>query len=104
MNLTVTAFANRYKFRAADASKILRRAELDGRLTFTEDSEYKRTYHGSFETFDALAQEELARNAKLREARTRRLRTPKAVPKEEPKPVNLSHFAGGINPWKGLEA
>lgn len=102
MKLTVTAFANRYKFRAADASKILRRAELDGRLTFTEDSDYRRTYNGSVGTFDALAQEELARNAKLREARTRRMKKPEAVPEGKPVPASPTRFAGGVNPWKGI--
>lgn len=104
MKLTVTDFSKRYRFPAASASKILRRGALADRLTFTEDSEFKRTYHGSFETFDALAREELARNAKLREARTRHLKKPKAPPKEKPEPASPSRFVGGINPWKGLGA
>lgn len=99
MKQTVNDFAQSHRFTAASASKILRRAELDGRLTFTEDSEYKRAYHGSYETFNALARQELERLAKLREARTRR--SVRAKPK--PAPASPSRFAGGINPWAGLQ-
>lgn len=100
MKQTVNDFAQSHRFTAASASKIMRRAELDGRLTFTEDSEYKRTYRGSYETFNALAAQELQRLAKLRRAVK-----PAAEPTPEPQPVaSPSRFAGGVNPWEGLGA
>ena len=83
MKQTVAEFAARHSFTEPDASKILRRAELGGRLSATETSEYKRTYHGSHETFDALARHERVRRNLMASVSRRNLektRKPKAAP------------------------
>lgn len=57
MRLTVLEFAERYRIREADASKLLRRAELDGRLEVGYDDSYKATYIGSSERYLELSRE-----------------------------------------------
>ena len=49
MRLTVREFAERYRIKEADASKLLRRAALDDRLEASYDGSYKATYTGSSE-------------------------------------------------------
>ncbi len=55
MRLTVLEFSERYRIREADASKLLRRAALGGRLEVSYDDSYKATYTGSPTRFDQLA-------------------------------------------------
>ena len=57
MRLTVLEFSERYRIKEADASKLLRRAELDGRLEVGHDNSYKATYTGISTRFDQLAGE-----------------------------------------------
>ena len=57
MRLTVLEFAERYRIKEADASKLLRRAALDERLEVSYDDSYKATYTGSGERFLELSRE-----------------------------------------------
>ena len=57
MRLTVLEFAERYRIKEADASKLLRRAGLEGRLEVSYDDSYKATYIGISTRFDQLAGE-----------------------------------------------
>lgn len=89
MRLTVREFAEHYRIREADASKLLRRAALDGRLEVSYDDSYKATYIGSSERYLELSREYRERKPQRRPSRPRAVR-------ERPKP------AVRINPWAGL--
>ena len=66
MNLTVAEFAEHYRIKEADASKLLRRAALDDRLEVSYDDSYKATYTGSLTRFDQLAGEYLENASRFR--------------------------------------
>lgn len=89
MRLTVLEFAERYRIKEADASKLLRRAALDDRLEVSYDSEYKATYHGSSERYLELSREYRERKPQRRPLKPRTLR-------ERPQPVARP------SPWAGL--
>lgn len=63
MRLTVPDFARAHSLTTATASKILRRAELDGLIEVTHDAHYKPTYYGAAYLFSDLVQAYLARIA-----------------------------------------
>lgn len=73
MRLTVLEFAERYRIREADASKLLRRAALDGRLDVSYDDSYKATYIGSSERYLELSREYRKRKPQRRPAKPRTL-------------------------------
>ena len=89
MRMTVLEFAERYRIKEADASKLLRRAELDGRLEVSYDDSYKATYIGSSERYLELSREYRERKPQRRPSRPRAMR-------ERPKPVVR------VSPWAGL--
>ena len=87
MRLTVLEFAERYRIKEADASKLLRRAALDDRLEVSYDDSYKATYTGSSERYLELSRE-------YRESKPqRRPSRPRAV-RERTQPVRTSPWAG----------
>ena len=92
MRLTVLEFAERYRIKEADASKLLRRAALDDRLEVSYDDRYKATYCGSSERYLELSREYRERLPQRRpsKSRTRRKMPPPAVVR--------------FNPWVGLGA
>lgn len=57
VRLTVCEFAERYRIKEATASKLLRRAALDGRLEVSYAASYKAVYTGSSERYLELARE-----------------------------------------------
>ena len=89
MRLTVLDFAERYRIKEADASKLLHRAALDGRLDVSYDDGYKATYIGSRERCLELSREYRKRKPQRRptKPRTRLERT---------QPVTQT------SPWAGL--
>ena len=89
MRLTVLEFAERYRIKEADASKLLRRAALDGRLEVSYDGSYKATYIGSSERYLELSREYRERKRQRKPSRPRAMR-------ERPKPVVR------VTPWAGL--
>lgn len=89
MKLTVLEFAERYRIKEADASKLLRRAALDDRLEVSYDDSYKATYHGSSERYLELSREYRERKPQRRPSRPRTRR-------ERPQPVARP------SPWAGL--
>lgn len=86
MRLTVLEFAERYRIREADASKLLRRAALDERLEVSYDGSYKATYTGSSERYLELSRE-------YRESTPQRR---PSKPRTSPRP------APATSPWQGL--
>ena len=101
MRLTVLEFAERYRIREADASKLLRRAALDERLEVSYDDGYKATYNGSSERYLELSREYRERMPQRRPSRPRTLR-------ERPQPVARPSPRAGLlpghitSPGKGL--
>ena len=89
MRLTVLEFAERYRIKEADASKLLRRAALDERLEVSYDGSYKATYTGSSERYLELSREYRESKPQRRPSRPRAMR-------ERPKPVVRT------SPWDGL--
>ena len=89
MRLTVLEFAERYRIKEADASKLLRRAALDDRLEVSYDDSYKATYIGSSERYLELAREYRKRKPQRRPTK------PRTRP-EWPRPVART------SPWVGL--
>jgi hypothetical protein len=89
MRLTVLEFAERYRIKEADASKLLRRAALDGRLEVSYDDSYKATYTGSSERYLELSRE-------YRESKPQRRPSKPRAMRERPKPVVR------VSPWAGL--
>ena len=89
MRLTVLEFAERYRIREADASKLLRRAALDDRLEVSYDGSYKATYIGSSERYLELSREYRERKPQRRPSRPRTLL-------ERTQPVARP------SPWAGL--
>lgn len=89
MRLTVLEFAERYRIKKADASKLLRRAALDDRMEVSYDDSYKATYTGSSERYLELSREYRERKPQRRPSRPRTLR-------ERPQPVART------SPWAGL--
>ena len=71
MRLTVLEFAERYRIREADASKLLRRAALDERLEVSYDDSYKATYTGSSERYLELSREYRERKPQRRPSKPR---------------------------------
>ena len=103
MRLTVLEFAERYRIKEADASKLLRRAALDDRLEVSYDDSYKATYTGSSERYLELSREYRERMPQRRplKPRTRRERH---QPVARPSPwAGLLPSNGHItSPGKGL--
>ena len=89
MRLTVLGFAERYRIREADASKLLRRAALDGRLEVSYDDSYKATYIGSSERYLELSRE-------YRESKPQRRPSKPRTLLERTQPVARK------SPWAGL--
>lgn len=89
MRLTVLDFAERYRIKEADASKLLHRAALDGRLDVSYDDGYKATYIGSSERYLELSRE-------YRERKPQRRPTKPRTRPEWPRPVTRT------SPWAGL--
>lgn len=89
MRLTVLEFAERYRIKEADASKLLRRAALDDRLEVSYDSEYKATYNGSSERYLELSREHRERKPQRRPSKPHTLL-------ERTQPVART------SPWVGL--
>ncbi|HQY37916.1 MAG TPA: hypothetical protein PLE21_00325 [Giesbergeria sp.] len=89
MRLTVLEFAERYRIKEADASKLLRRAALDERLEVSYDGSYKATYSGSSERYLELSREYRERKPQRRPSRPRTLL-------ERTQPVARP------SPWAGL--
>lgn len=89
MRLTVLEFAERYRIKEADASKLLRRAALDERLEVSYDDSYKATYIGSSERYLELSREYRESKPQRRPSRPRAMR-------ERPQPVART------SPWAGL--
>lgn len=89
MRLTVLEFAERYRIREADASKLLRRAALDDRLDVSYDDSYKATYTGSSERYLELSREYRERKPQRRPSKPRTLL-------ERTQPVARP------SPWAGL--
>ena len=89
MRLTVLEFAERYRIKEADASKLLRRAALDGRLEVSYDDSYKATYTGSSERYLELSREYRERKPQRRPSRPRAML-------ERTRPVAQT------SPWAGL--
>ncbi len=89
MRLTVLEFAERYRIREADASKLLRRAALDGRLEVSYDDSYKATYTGSSERYLDLSREYRERKPQRRPSKPR-------TQLERTQPVARA------SPWAGL--
>ena len=89
MRLTVLEFAERYRIKEADASKLLRRAELDGRLEVSYDNSYKATYIGSSERYLELSRE-------YRESKPQRRPSRPSTLLERAQPVART------SPWAGL--
>ena len=88
MRLTVLEFAERYRIKEADASKLLRRAALDERLEVSYDDSYKATYTGSSERYLELSRE-------YRESKPQRRPSKPRAMRERPKPVvRVSQWAG----------
>ena len=85
MRLTVLEFAERYRIREADASKLLRRAALDERLEVS----YKATYIGSSERYLELSREYRERKPQRRPSKPRTML-------ERTQPVART------SPWVGL--
>jgi len=73
MRLTVLEFAERYRIKEADASKLLRRAALDERLEVSHDDSYKATYIGSSERYLELSREYRERKPQRRPSKPRTL-------------------------------
>ena len=90
MRLTVLEFSERYRIKEADASKLLRRAALDGRLEVSYDDSYKARYIGSSERYLELSREYRERKPQRRPSKPR---TRREVVR--PQPVRTS-------PWEGL--
>ena len=90
MRLTVREFAERYRIREADASKLLRRAALDERLEVSYDDSYKATYTGSSERYLELSRE-------YRERKPQRPHPRREVVRPQPAVVRF-------NPWAGIGA
>lgn len=101
MRLTVLEYAERYRIREADASKLLRRAALDDRLEVSYDDSYKATYTGSSERYLELSREYRERKPQRRPLKPRTLR-------ERPQPVARPSPLAGLlpghitSPGKGL--
>lgn len=91
MRLTVLEFAERYRIKEADASKLLRRAALDCRLDVSYDDSYKATYTGSSERYLELSREHRERK---RQRRPSRPRTRRGVVRPQP--------VARTSPWAGL--
>ena len=89
MRLTVLGFSERYSIKEADASKLLRRAALDGRLEVNYDASYKATYIGSSERYLELSREYRERKPQRRPSKPRALL-------ERTQPVART------SPWAGL--
>ena len=89
MRLTVLEFAELYRIKEADASKLLRRAALDERLEVSYDDSYKATYHGSSERYLELSRE-------YRENKPRRRPSKPRTLLERTQPVART------SPWAGL--
>ena len=89
MRLTVLDFAERYRIKEAAASKLLRRAALDGRLEVSYDDSYKATYIGSSERYLELSREYRKRKPQRRPTK------PRTRP-ERSRPVARA------SPWAGL--
>lgn len=103
MRLTVLEFAERYRIKEADASKLLSRAALDERLEVSYDSEYKATYHGSSERYLELSREYRDRKPQRRPSKSR-TRRERHQPVARPSPwAGLLPSNGHItSPGKGL--
>lgn len=91
MRLTVAEFAERYRIKEADASKILRRAALDERLEVSYDDSYKATYTGSSERYLELSLEYRERKPQRRPLKSRTRR-------ERPQPVARPSPLAGLLP------
>ena len=91
MRLTVLEFAERYRIKEADASKLLRRAALDERLEVGYDGSYKATYTGSSERYLELSREYRERKPQRRPSKPR---TPREVARPQP--------VARTSPWAGL--
>ena len=89
MRLTVLEFAERYRIKEADASKLLRRAALEGRLEVSHDASFKATYIGSSERYLELSRE-------YRESKPQRRPSKPRARRERPQPVVRT------SPWAGL--
>ena len=89
MRLTVLEFAERYRIKEADVSKLLRRAALDGRLAVSYDASYKATYIGSSERYLELSRE-------YRKRKPQRRPTKPHTRPERAQPVART------SPWAGL--
>lgn len=89
MRLTVLEFSERYRIKEADASKLLRRAALDGRLEVSYDDSFKATYTGSGERFLELSRE-------YRESKPQRRPSKPRTLLERTQPVART------SPWAGL--
>lgn len=92
MRLTVLEFAERYRIKEADASKLLRRAALDDRLEVSYDDSYKATYTGSSKRYLELSREYRERKPQRRPSKPRTLR-------KMPQPAVVR-----FNPWAGIGA
>lgn len=103
MRLTVLEFAERYRIKEPDASKLLRRAALDDRLEVSYDGSYKATYIGSSERFLALSREYRERRPQRRPSKPR-TRRERSQPVARPSPwAGLMPSNGHItSPGKGL--
>ena len=89
MRMTVLEFAERYRINEADASKLLRRAALDGRLEVSYDDSFKATYIGSSERYLELSRE-------YRESKPQRRPSKPRTLLERTQPVART------SPWVGL--
>ncbi len=89
MRLTVLEFAERYRIKEADASKLLRRAALEGRLEVSYDDSYKATYTGSSERYLDLS----------REYRERKLQRRPSKPRTQ---LERTQPVARPSPWAGL--
>lgn len=91
MRMTVLEFSERYRIKEADASKLLRRAALDGRLEVSYDDSYKATYIGSSERYLELSREYRERKPQRRPSKPR---TRREVVRPQP--------VARTSPWAGL--
>ena len=99
MKLTVLEFAERYRIKEPDASKLLRRAALDERLEVSYDGSYKATYHGSSERYLELSREYRERKPQRRPSRPR---TRREVVRPSPWAGLLPANGHITSPGKGL--
>lgn len=107
MRLTVDGFARRYSFSAADASKMLKRAEIGAEISSTMSAEFKATYTGSFERFDAIAQRERDRIAARNSTYARNLKSVQKTGSNEmnsTKPLNAFHWREQPRPQSSTPA